>query len=766
MLRRHSHLVPSFSSFVSVVGNAHQLVSLCTVPSCFAFSSSNSVTSHYNKNPAPFFSSNNINCNWTSYRFCCSSSTTTTTTMSTNPLLEKSPLPFEFPQFDKIKNEHFAPAFEAAMKEHSDEILAIANNESEEPTFENTVAALDECGQKLARIHMIFSNLNSCNTNDELQKLDVEISPKLQAHKDSMFLNAKLFKKVQALYEKRDTLGLDQESSRLLWRYHLDFVRAGASLTSEADKEKLKTLNSELATLETQMQQAILAEVADSAVWVDKEADLEGLTADELESARKAADAVEESKRKGAFLIKLRNTTQQPVFVSLKNAETRKKILAASLARGCRGGQHDSRKLITTIARKRAERAQLLGFANHAAFQLADEMIGSPQKAIELLARVAKPAMRNALKEAEELKTFSGRMQDFASSDWDHYAEQLRAEKYSFDESMLKPYFELENVLNNAVFFSANKLYGLTFTERHDLPVYHPTVKVYDVKQAEDDTQVAIFILDLYARDNKQGGAWMNNYVEQKGKGTAKFQVPIVGNHMNLDVPAAGKPTLVALDDCITLAHEHGHFLHGALSNVRYSRFEGTNVPRDFVELPSQLNENFMLFPEVVKNYKHHETGEVIPDELIAKVRAASKFNQGYATTEYLAAALLDQAWHALKPEEVPEPDKVEEFEAAALERVGLKSDLVPPRYRSTYFAHIFAGGYSACYASYIVSEVLDADCEQYFKTNGGMTRENGNRFRRLILEKGGSDDPDKMIKEFLGRDPSIEPLMERRGLN
>lgn len=683
---------------------------------------------------------------------------------STNPLLENSPLPFGFPQFDKIKNEHFAPAFEIAMKEHSDEIAAITNNDAE-PTFENTVVALDDSGDKLTRIASIFSNLNSCNTNDELQKLDLEISPKLTAHKDAMFLNEKLFKRIQAIYAKKDTLDLDPESARLLWRYHLDFVRAGASLTSESDKEKLKTLNTELATLETKMQQMILAEVNDSAVWFDDEKALEGFNEDELAGALRAAEAVEESKRKGKYLVKLRNTTQQPVFVSLKNPETRKKILAASVIRGTRGGPNDARETIISIVSKRAERAKLLGFADHASYQLADEMVGTPQNAIQLLARVTPAAARNVAKELEELKKFSGK-QDFLASDWDHYTEQLRAEKYSFDENMLKPYFELENCLKNALFFAINKLYGLVFTERKDLPVYEESVKVYDVTDEATGRQVAIFILDLYMRDQKQLGAWMCDYVSQKGKGTDHFQIPIVANHLNLDKPAPGKPTLFTLDELTTLFHEAGHGLHSILSNVRYSRFAGTNVPRDFVELPSQLNECFLLFPEVVKNYRHYETGEVLPDELIAKVRAASKFNQGYATSEFLQAALIDQEWHVLKQDQVPAVDKFSEFQEAVLAKHGLKSEFVPPRYSSAYFAHVFAGGYSAAYQSYLASELLDADCEAWFKANGGLTRENGTRFRKMILEKGGSDDPARMIKEFLGREPNIEPLLERRGLN
>eukprot|EP00760_Papus_ankaliazontas_P032172 PhM_4_TR5673/c0_g1_i1/m.14868/K01284/dcp; peptidyl-dipeptidase Dcp len=686
-------------------------------------------------------------------------------TMSVNPLLIPSPLPFQFPPFDKIKDEHFAPAFEEAMKQHREEIERVATC-TDAPTFENTILGLEESGGVLHRINMLFSSLNSCNTNDALQKLDVEISPKLTAHNDAIFLDSRIFNRVRELYDKKDSLGLDAESSRLLWRYHLDFVRAGAQL-NDADKDKLKALNAELATLETKMQQAILAEVADSAVWFDTEEELEGFTAHELESARKASAAVPEDKRKSNFLVKLRNTTQQPTFISLKRSDTRKKILAASMARGARGGEHDVRSTIATIARKRAERAQLLGFATHADYQLSDEMARTPQKAIDLLARLAKPAVANVAKEAEELKAFRAAksvgidQQEFLASDWDHYAEQLRSEKYAFDESMLKPYFELERVVKDGYFYAAKCLYGVEFSERKDLPVYHPTVRVFDVKE-EDGTPLGLFVLDLYARDNKQGGAWMNNYIEQN-----KSQHPIVGNHLNLDIPAEGKPTLLTFDEVVTLFHEGGHALHGLLSKVKYSRFEGTTVPRDLVELPSQLNENFMLFPEVIANcYRHVDTNEPIPMELIAKVKAASKFNQGYATTEYLAAALLDQAWHALKPEDVPDAANVEAFEAAALVRVGLKSELVPPRYRSTYFSHIFAGGYSASYYSYIWSEILDADAEKWFKDNGGLTRENGMRFRRMVLEKGGSEDPEKIVEGFLSRTPSIDPLLERRGLN
>jgi peptidyl-dipeptidase Dcp len=678
-----------------------------------------------------------------------------------NPLLTESPLPFHYPQFDKIKNEHFAPAFALGMSEELKEIDAIANN-PDKPTFENTIVAQERAGELLSRARTIFSSLNGCNTNPELQKLQREMSPKFAAHQDAIMLNPALFARVDNLYQMRETLGLDAESQRVLWRYHKDFVRAGAKL-SPAEKEKLKILNREIATLQTTFTQNILKEVTASAVVVDRREELAGFSEAEITAAAALAKA---NGQDGKFAIRLQNTTGQPPLTNLTDRATREKVMAASLARGSRGGEFDNRANVSALARKRAERAQLLGYPTYAAFSLDEQTAGSVAVVNQLLAQLGPPAVANARREAAAMQAIIATEKGgftLGAGDWQLYAEKVRQEKYAFDETQLRPYFELNRVLLDGVFFAAGKFYGLTFKERHDLPVYEPTVRVFDVFEA-DGTQLAIFIADYYARSNKNGGAWMNAYVSQNGlRGTH----PVVANHLNIPPPPAGEPTLLTWDEVKTAFHEFGHALHGMFSQVRYPRFAGTSVPRDFVEFPSQVNEMWRVWPEVLQNYaKHYQTGAPIPQALLDKVEATKKFNQGFATTELVAANVIDQAWHQLAPADVPGADGVLAFEAAALQKAGLDFAPVPPRYRSTYFSHSFAGGYSAGYYSYFWSEVLDADSVDWIKSHGGLTRANGDRFRQRLLSRGGSEDALKLFRDFTDGDPDIAPLLKRRGLD
>src|SRR5437899_2575100 len=676
-----------------------------------------------------------------------------------NPLLKESALPYHYPPFDKIKDAHFVPAIEAGMREQLKEVDLVANN-SEKPTFENTVVALERTGRLLDRAEQTFSNLNACNTNPTLQKIEKEMAPKLSAHRDAIHLNGKLFSRIQQLYDGRDKLGLDPESAYLLERYYKDFVRAGAKL-SDDDKEKLKKINAELATLQTQFEQNVLKERNASSVTVDRKEDLAGLTNDQLASVTAAAKA---EHKEGKFVIQLQNTTGQPLLGSLQDRHLRERIMQTSLSRNSKGGEFDTRDIVLRTAQLRADKAKLLGYANWAAYQLEDQTAHDVPTVNKLLADLAPPAVANAKREAADMQKIVDQEKggfQIAACDWDFYSEKVRKAKYDFDESELRPYYELNHVILDGVFFAAGKLYGLTFKERHDLPVYQPDVRVFDVFD-RDGKQLAIFIGDYYARPSKHGGAWMNAYLEQSGLFGFK---PVVANHLNIPKPPAGEPTLLTHDEVRTAFHEFGHALHGMFSNVKYPRFSGTSVPRDFVEYPSQVNEMWMDWPEVLKNYaKHYKTGEPMPQALLDKVAAAEKFNQGFKTTEYLAASLLDQAWHQLNPPEIPK-DAVA-FETQELHKAGVDFPPVPPRYRSFYFSHAFAGGYSAGYYSYLWSEVLDADSVEWIKQHGGLKRENGDRFRAMLLSRGGSADALGLFKNFVGRDPYIEPLLKRRGLD
>ena len=678
----------------------------------------------------------------------------------TNPFFAVSTLPFQLPPFDRIQDASYAPAFAEGMHLQLAETDSIANN-AEPPTFDNTIVALERSGQLLARVTRVFFNLTGANTNDNMEALQRELSPKLAAHRDAIMHNAKLFARVQALYDKRDSLGLDAESLRLLWRYRTDFIRAGAAL-SAGDREKLKALNRELATLSTTFSQNVLKEINASAIVVDDRAELAGLSENEIAAAAETAKA---RGLAGKYVLALMNTTEQPPETSLASRALRSRLYDASVARGNQGGNFDNRSVVLQIVKLRAERARLLGYANHAAYVLEDETARTTGAVNRMLAQLAAPAVANARREGAamqlEIDADKGGFR-LAPQDWAYYAEKVRKRRYDFDESQLRPYLELNSVLQNGVFFAAGKLYGLTFRERRDLPVYEPTVRVFDVFDA-DGSPLALFLADFYARKNKRGGAWMNAYVPQSDLFGTK---PVVANHLNIPQPPAGEPTLLTLDEVRTMYHEFGHALHGMFSSVRYPRFSGTSVPRDFVEFPSQVNEMWDDWPEVFRNYaRHYQTGAPMPQALLDKVLATRKFNEGFKTTEYLAAALLDQRWHQLTPEQVP-ADAIA-FEAAALRQDGVDYSPVPPRYRSTYFSHVFANpiGYSAGYYAYIWSEVLDADTVEWFKENGGLTRKNGDRFRKQVLSRGGSVDAMTLYRDFRGREPSIEPLLVRRGL-
>ena len=678
-----------------------------------------------------------------------------------NPLLAESTLPLHFPRFDQIRDDDFLPAFEQGIAEHRKEIEAIAAN-PDKPSFDNTIVAMERAGRTLGRVQTIFANLDGANTDAKLQEVQRVMAPRFAAHRDEVQLDPRLFARVDALYKQRDSLGLDAESARLLWRYHEDFVRAGAQLP-EQSKARLRALNAELATLQTTFTQNTLKERGASAVTFDTREELAGLSDVEIKNA---ADAAAKAGKPGKFVIELVNTTGQPVLTNLTSHASRMKVMAASLARGSRGGEFDNRAVVAALARKRAERAALLGYPTHAAFQLAEQTVGSVDVMNKMLAQMATPAVVNAHKEATQLQAMidaenGGFRLDAA--DWAYYSEKVRKAQYAFDESQLKPYYELDHVLFDGVFYAANRLYGITFKERHDLPVYEPSVRVFDVFD-KDGTQLAIFIGDYYARSNKNGGAWMNAYVAQDGLTGDK---PVIANHLNIPKPPAGEPTLLTQDEVTTAFHEFGHALHGMFSHVKYPRFAGTQVPRDFVEYPSQFNEMWATYPDVLRHYaKNYKTGEPIPQALLDKVQAAAKFDQGFATTEYLSATLLDQSWHQLGADQVPQAADVTTFEAAALHRVGLDFPPVPPRYRSTYFSHAFAGGYSAGYYSYIWSEVLAADSTDWVLTHGGLTRQNGDHIRDTMLSRGGSADALTLFRDLTGSAPDIGPLLKKRGLD
>lgn len=677
-----------------------------------------------------------------------------------NPFAQPSELSLYYPPFDAISNEDYEPAFEAGMAQHLVEIDAIVAQDAA-PSFENTIVKLELAGQLLNRVSRVFFALSGAHTNDQIQALQQQIAPQLAAHDDAIVLNADLFARIQALFADRAELGLTPEAVRLIEQYHTDFVRAGAALSRE-EKSRLREINGELASLQTKFSQNVLNEVNAMALVVDSREELTGLDAALIDAAAKEAVSRDLA---GKYVIPLLNTSGQPALSSLQNRAVRERLYQASVARGTRGGEFDNTQTLSSVLKLRAERAQLLGYATHADYVLEDATAQTTQAVNERLAALAPPAAANARREARDLQAMveaSGGDFDLAAWDWQYYSEKLRQERYAFDESQLRPYFELDNVLQRGVFFAAGELYGLRFSERFDLPVYHEDVRVFDVME-EDGSQLGIFIGDFYARPSKRGGAWMNAYVPQSRLLQTQ---PVVANHLNITKPAEGVATLLSFDEVTTLFHEFGHALHGLFSDVDYPSFSGTRVPRDFVEYPSQVNEMWATWPSVLANYAvHFETGEAMPQELLDKVLAAQKFNQGFATTEYLAASLLDQALHQLTPETVPDAGEIVQFEADALAAAGVDLSEVPPRYRSAYFSHIM-GGYSAGYYSYIWSEVLDADSVEWFKENGGLERRNGDHFRATLLSRGGSKEAMSLFRDFRGRDADVTPLLNRRGLN
>jgi peptidyl-dipeptidase Dcp len=673
-----------------------------------------------------------------------------------NPFLTQSPLLYEAPPFDRIHDADYEPAMEAGMAQHLAEIVAIAA-QADPPTFENTIVAMERSGELLTRVTKVFFAMSGANTDDALQKVEQDVAPKLAAHQDAIYLDPKLYARVKALYDHRDAL--DADAKYLTERYHRDFVRAGAQL-SDADKTNLRALNKEESTLSTDFTQKLLAANKAGALTLDHAEALAGLSAGDVAAA---AEAAKGRKLDGKWVLTLQNTTQQPAQVTLADRATRERLFIASTQRSEHDDANDTRGTVRRLAELRAKKAKLLGFPTWAAYVLEDQMAETPAKAIKLLTDMAPAAVAKARGEAAKMQALVDHQKGgfkVAPWDWQFYSEQVRKAEYALDDAEIKPYFELNRVLQDGVFFAANKLYGLTFKEHHDLPVYDPDVRVFEVFDANGKS-FALFYADYWKRDNKNGGAWMDSYVDQAGlKGTH----PVVFNVCNFTKPAAGQPALISFSDVTTMFHEFGHALHGLSSNVKYPTLAGTNTPRDFVEFPSQFNEHWASDPTVFASYaKHYQTGAAMPEALAKKIEKASKHDQGFALTEYLAAALLDMAWHTL-PDGTPVKD-VDSFEAESLHRFHVDFPLVPPRYRTSYFAHIWGGGYSAGYYAYLWSEVLAHDAFEWFVENGGMTRQNGERFRDMILSRGHTAEMAPMYRAFRGKDPSVEPLLEFRGL-
>nr|WP_276598492.1 peptidyl-dipeptidase Dcp [Xylella fastidiosa] len=682
---------------------------------------------------------------------------------TSNPLLTASSLPFQAPPFDKIKDSDYLPAFEEGMKQHLAEITKIAEN-PDAPTFENTIEMLEHSGTTLDRVSRIFFGLVHADTNDTRQKIQEEIAPKLAAHQDEIYLNPKLFTRIKSIYDQRDTLSLDPLQKRLVERDYEGFVHAGAQLP-EADKTTLRKINVEESTLSTQFHAKLVAATAASAIVVDEKNKLDGLSEGDIAAAAEAAKA---RKLNDKYVLALQNTTQQPISASLKDRELRAQVLQASETRAGKGDANDTRQIVQRLTQLRAQKAKLLGFPNYAAYNLADQMAKTPEAALKLLNDTVPAATAKARKEAAEIQKLIDKQRvntkanhfELVASDWDFYAEQVRKAKYNLDEEQIKPYFELDNVLQNGVFYAANQLYGITFKERKDIPTYHPDMKVYEVFD-HDGSSLALFYTDYFKRDSKSGGAWMDVFVEQNAITGTK---PVVYNVCNFTKPAPGQPALLSFKDVTILFHEFGHALHGMFSKVKYPSLAGTSTSRDFVEFPSQFNEHWASDPKVFSHYaKHYQTGESMPQSLVDSIRKAKTFNQGYLTTEYLSAALLDLAWHTL-PADAPLED-VEKFEADALKKYKVNLKEVPPRYRTSYFDHIWSGGYSASYYAYFWSEVLSDDAFEWFKQHGGLDRKNGDIFRDKILSRGNSIELGDLYRQFRGQNPSVQPLLDNRGL-
>jgi peptidyl-dipeptidase Dcp len=681
-----------------------------------------------------------------------------TNDLASNPFMQVSTLPFQAPDFAKIKDSDFAPAFEEGLKEQMAEIDKIAGN-PDAPTFENTLVALEKSGQLLRRVNGVFNMLSGANTDSVLQKLSEDIAPKLAALQDAVYLNDALYEKFKTLYQKKDELKLDKESARLMEYYQTQFTRAGANLSKE-DKTKLKKLNEEEAGLGAKFANQLLADAKSGALVVDNIEALKGLEEGALKSAAQNAEA---AGKKGKWVLSLQNTTQQPALQSLENRETRQELFEASWTRAEKGDSNDTRATIKRMAEIRAEKAHLLGFPNFAAWNLQDQMAKTPDAVQTFLKKLVPAATAKATREAADLQAVINNEKGgfkLEPWDWNYYAEKVRKSRYDLDENQVKPYFELFNVLENGVFYAANQLYGLTFKRRNDIPVYNDDMRVYTVYD-KDSSELALFYCDYFKRDNKSGGAWMSNLVDQSRLMGTK---PAIYNVCNFTKPAPGEPALISYDDVTTMFHEFGHALHGMFADQTYPSLSGTSVARDFVELPSQFNEHWALNPDVFKHFAvHYKTGKPMPQDLVEKIKKARKFNQGYALTEILAAADLDMEWHTIGAGDSIK--SADDFEAGALKRTKLDLPQVPPRYRSSYFLHIWGNGYAAGYYAYLWAEMLDEDAYNWFVENGGMTRANGQRFRDMILSRGNTEDYNKMFFDFRGRKPDIQPLLEGRGL-
>jgi peptidyl-dipeptidase Dcp len=684
-----------------------------------------------------------------------------------NPFFAESALPYHAPPFDRIKDSDYEPAFDAGMAEEMKEMMAIAENPAA-PTFENTLVAMEKAGQLYDRVNAAFNGVTGANGNPELEKIQALEAPKMAAHRDAIYLNAKLFHRVETIYRQMTSkpmgaLGLDAESKRLVEIYYKKFVHAGANLSDE-NKEKLKKLNEEESSLSNAFRSKVLAATKAGAFTTANKSALKGLNDAELAAAAAAAKA----RGKEGYLLPMQNTTQQPVLASLEDRATRQAIFESSWNRAERGDANDTRATIARLAKLRAEKAALLGFSTYAAWKLEDQMAKTPDAAIGFMDALAPLTAAKAEDEARDIQRLIDKQDDGLQSggfklqpwDWEFYAEQVRKAKYDLNEGEVKPYFELNRVLEDGVFYAATQLYGITFKERHDIPVWNADVRVFDVIDT-NGKPLALFYCDYFKRDNKNGGAWMSEFVRQsKLLGT----LPVIYNVANLPKPAAGEPALISFDDVITMFHEFGHALHGMFSDARYPLLSGTGVPRDFVEFPSQFNEHWALYPAVFNHFaKHYKTGVAMPAELVAKIQKSQKFNQGYALGELLAAAELDMQWHTLPASAAVEDPDV--FEKAALEKKHMLLAEVPTRYRSTYFSHIWAGGYSAGYYAYLWSEMLDDDAYQWFEEHGGLTRANGDRFRRMVLSRGNTEDLARMYAAWLGGEPTVQPMLKDRGL-
>jgi peptidyl-dipeptidase Dcp len=677
---------------------------------------------------------------------------------SSNPFYAESNLPFHAPDFNRIRDSDYKPALEAGMKQKLSEVRKIVDN-PDSPSFENTILPLEKAGALLTRTALVFNMVTGANTNPVLQKLQEEIAPQLAANEDSIYLNSKLFERIEALYRQRDQLKLDSESLRLLEFYEQQFQMAGANL-KEAGKEELKKLNQEEASLSAQFTNRLLAATQAGALVISDPAELKGLPAGTMDAAAQKAKA---DHLDGKWIIALQNTTQQPDLKFLADRDTRKKLFEASWNRAEKGDTNDTRELVIKLAGLRAEKAKLLGFPNYAAWKLQDQMAKNPEAVTGFLNKLVPAATARAREEAKDIQALIDQQKGGFSLqpwDWNFYADQVRKAKYDLDENQIKPYFELNTVLEKGVFYAAGLLYGLTFKPRTDIPVYQPDVKVYEVFD-QDGKSLALFYCDYFKRDNKSGGAWMDNAVYQsKLMGTK----PVIFNVCNFSKPAPGQPALISFDDVTTMFHEFGHALHGMFANQQYPSLSGTSVARDFVEFPSQFNEHWASDPKVFSHYAvHYQTGAPMPKALVDKIKKSARFNQGYALTELLAAAGLDMQWHSLSPD--AKVQNTDSFETAALQRIHLDLPQVPSRYRTSYFAHIWGGGYAAGYYAYLWTQMLDDDAFSWFTEHGGLTRANGQRFRDMILSRGNTEDLGRLFRDFRGRDPDIRPMLENRGM-